>query len=61
VEAFLQGCIAFPDIATLCAQTMSIVATGPVASLADALDADQHARRVAGELRDHAGRQRQSA
>ena len=61
VEAFLAGRITFPEIAYLCEQTMAIVAAGPVASLADALAADQDARRVAGELRDHAGRQRLSA
>ena len=61
VEAFLAGRIAFPEIAHLCERTMAIVAAGPVASLTDALAADQDARRVAGELCDHAGRRRLSA
>jgi 1-deoxy-D-xylulose-5-phosphate reductoisomerase len=61
VEAFLAGRIAYPEIAHLCEQTMGMVAAGAVASLDDALAADHHARRVAGELRDHAGRRRLSA
>ena len=61
VEAFLQGRIAFPEIAGVCEETMAAVAAGPVASLADALDADLHARRVARALCDHPHRRRLSA
>jgi 1-deoxy-D-xylulose-5-phosphate reductoisomerase len=61
VSAFLEGRIGFPDIATICEEALARITPVPVASLADALAADQSARRAAGELRDRIDRRRLSA
>jgi 1-deoxy-D-xylulose-5-phosphate reductoisomerase len=49
VEAFLDGRIRFTDIHAVCADTLAAVPHARVGTLDDALAADVHARRVAGD------------
>ncbi|HQR10480.1 MAG TPA: 1-deoxy-D-xylulose-5-phosphate reductoisomerase [Casimicrobiaceae bacterium] len=50
VEAFLDGAIAFTDIAAACAETLARLPARPARSFDDALDADRDARREARAL-----------
>lgn len=49
VEAFLNGQISFPEIATIVAGTLDQVGVRHPATIAELLDIDQHSRRVASE------------
>jgi 1-deoxy-D-xylulose-5-phosphate reductoisomerase len=49
VAAFLAGRVRFTDIPTACAHTLARVPAGPVATLEDALAADDEARRTAAQ------------
>jgi len=50
VAAFLDGRIGFLDIAVTCERTLSHIDPKPLTSFAEALDADEEARRVARQL-----------
>ena len=66
VDAFLSGMLRFTDIAPVCEETLSLTATGPLASLSDVQACDREARELARVVaarmqRAHPGQQRSAA
>lgn len=59
VQAFLEGRIRFTDIAAVVEQTLTQLASQPIAQLSDILVADHQARLLAGEWLATHGRERQ--